>query len=137
MVMPEIRDFFDAKHSVAQFLSLFFFNLTFLHFSLMIDVLFFRGLAEGREFFWLSDTFVEERGLNYLLTISHSVIFAIHKNSFCSKAENHYLQLSDGKTTLLKIPKIASGLTLECVKFRENQVVSQCSNPDLIQSSVF
>lgn len=104
----------------------------------MIDILFFNGLAGGRrEVFWLSNTFVEERGLNYLLTISHSVIFAIHQNSFCSKAKNHYFQLSDGKTPLLKVPKIASGLTLECVKFRENQVVSQCSNPDLIHSSVF
>lgn len=85
----------------------------------------------------LSDTLVEERGLNYLLTVSHSDIFAIHQNSFCSKARNHYLWLSDSKTTLLKIPKIVSGLTLECVEFRENQVVSQCSNPNLIYSSVF
>ena len=82
-------------------------------------------------------TFVEEGGSNCLLTISHSVIFTIHQNSFCSEAENHYLQLGDGKTTLLKVPKIISGLTLECVKFRENQLVSQCSNPDLIHSSVF
>lgn len=72
----------------------------------MIDVLFFSGLAEGRrEVFWLSNTFVEERGSSYLLTILRSVIFAVHQNSFCSESKNHSIQLNDGKTALLKILK--------------------------------
>lgn len=69
--------------------------------------------------------------------LTHSVIFAMYQNEFCTKAKNHYLQLSDGESTLLKIHKITSGLTLLCVWFRENQAVSQCSDPDLIHSSVF
>lgn len=76
------------------------------------------------------NTFVEGKGLNCLLTISRSAVFAVYQNSFCGKAGNHHLQLSDGKTTLRKVSKIASGVTLEYQKFRENQVVSQCSKPD-------
>lgn len=47
----------------------YYFKLTFLHFSLAIEVLFFCSVAESGRMFLLYNTFVEGRGLNYPLLI--------------------------------------------------------------------
>lgn len=62
------------------------------------------------------NAFVDGRRLSSLLNISRSAVFAQCENEFCSTAK---LQLSDGKTTSLKIPTISPSLTLD----RKNQVV--------------